>query len=148
MFGAGNVAVGQGRGGALADFNLDGLIDIAVVNRNEPAEIWRNTGGATAGAMGHWVQFMPVQPVPNQHGVGGWIEVRRDDGQVLRRELTIGGGHAGGSLGWWHFGLGGIDKTEVRVLWPDGTEGPWQQVAADGFWLLERGKDPQAWSPR
>ncbi len=140
---AGVASFRQARGGALADFNLDGLIDIVAVNRNEPAEIWRNTGGDT----GHWVQFMPLQPAPNEHATGGWIEVKRDDGQVLRRELTIGGGHAGGSLGWWHFGLGDTDKTEARVIWPDGTEGPWQAVAADGFYTLERGKEPAVWVP-
>lgn len=149
---AGVASFRQARGGALADFNLDGLIDIAVVNRNEPAEIWRNTGGDaggdTGGQMGHWLQVMPLQPAPNQHATGGWIEVRRDDGQVLRRELTIGGGHAGGSLGWWHFGLGAVDKTEVRVIWPDGTIGPWQAVAADAFYTLERGKEPLAWVPQ
>lgn len=142
---AGVASFRQGRGGAVADFNLDGLMDIAVVNRNEPSEIWRNTGGA---GMGHWVQFLPVQPAPNQHATGGWIEVKRDDGQVQRRELTIGGGHVGGSLGWWHFGIGDMTETEVRVLWPDGTAGPWQKVAADGFWKLERGRDPERWTPR
>ncbi len=30
------------RGAALADFNLDGLVDLVVVNRWENAQIWRN----------------------------------------------------------------------------------------------------------
>ncbi len=141
---AGVASFRQGRGGAVADFNLDGLMDIAVVNRNEPSELWRNTGGDA----GHWLALMPVQPAPNQHAVGGWIEVKRADGAVIRRELTVGGGHAGGQLGWWHFGLGAATETEVRVLWPDGTEGPWQKVAADGFYRLARDAEPEAWQPK
>lgn len=141
---AGVASFRQGRGGAVADFNLDGLMDIAVVNRNEPSELWRNTGGDA----GHWLALMPVQPAPNQHAVGGWIEVKRADGAAIRRELTVGGGHAGGQLGWWHFGLGAATETEVRVLWPDGTEGPWQKVTADGFYRLARDAAPEAWQPK
>ena len=42
---------------------------------------------------------------------------------TLRRELNVGGGHAGGQLGWAHFGLGPANAAEVRVLWPDGEHG-------------------------
>ena len=66
---------------------------------------------------------------------------------VQRREVTIGGGHAGGKTGWWHFGLGEQAETEIRVLWPDGAVGEWQKVAADGFYLVEHGVAPRAWKP-
>ena len=48
-----------------------------------------------------------------------------------QREVTVGGGHAGGELGPVHFGLGKRDAAEVRVTWPDGDVGPWQEVDAD-----------------
>src|SRR3712207_8775127 len=37
-----------------------------------------------------------------------WLEVERG-GSVMRREITVGGGHAGGQSGWRHFGLGEAD---------------------------------------
>ena len=37
--------------------------------------------------------------------IGAWIEVTVGE-TTLRREVTVGGGHAGGQLGWIHFGLG------------------------------------------
>ena len=40
---------------------------------------------------------------------------------IQRREITVGGGQAGGSLGPSHFGLGGLTAAEVRVIWPDGS---------------------------
>ena len=45
----------------------------------------------------------------NRDAIGAWIEVRCGDGKVMRREITVGGGHASGELGWRHFGLGDAD---------------------------------------
>jgi enediyne biosynthesis protein E4 len=129
---AGVGSFAQGRGAAVVDLNDDGQMDIVVVNRNAPAEVWRNPGAA-----GHWLQLALHQTGANRDAIGAWIEVRHD-GRIQRREITSGGGHAGGQLGWWHFGLGTATRAEVRVIWPDGTEGPWSEVAADTFWHLTR----------
>jgi hypothetical protein len=62
--------------------------------------------------------------------------------------VTVGGGHAGGQLGWIHFGLGSAEAAEVRVQWPDGTWGDWQPIAANQFAIIERdAAEPQPWSP-
>ncbi|SIP92206.1 Repeat domain-containing protein [Rhizobium sp. RU33A] len=139
---AGIASMAKGRGGALADFNLDGLVDLLVVNQGSPVEIWRNT---TEGA-GRFLQLALRQDGPNRDAVGAWIEVKTGD-VVQRRELTIGGGHVSGKTGWHHFGLGGLAETEIRVLWPDGEVGDWQTVAADGFYLVGRGTGPRLWKP-
>ena len=55
---AGVASVEQARGAALADFNLDGLVDLVVVNRNSPAQIWRNTSRNA----GHWIEVKLEQP--------------------------------------------------------------------------------------
>ncbi|MCF1710830.1 CRTAC1 family protein [Tabrizicola sp. J26] len=139
---AGVASMAVSRGGALADLNLDGLIDLVVVNRHSPAQIWRNT---TIGA-GHWLGLKPVQAGANPDAVGGWVEVRTGD-RVQRRELTAGGGHASGVTGWWHAGLGPVDQAEVRVIWPDGVAGDWEQVAADTLYVIDRDKGAQEWTP-
>lgn len=138
---AGVASMRQGRGGALADLNGDGWLDMVVINRNEPAQVWRNMG---AGA-GRWVQMALEMPGANRQAVGAWIEVKLADGRVQSREVTVGGGHVGGVLGWHHFGLGAAEGTEVRVRWPDGTVGPWQALAADAFWTLAPGAEPVRW---
>ena len=132
---------GQSRGAALADFNLDGLVDLVVVNRNTSAQLWRNT---TADA-GHWLELQLHQEGPNREAVGAWLEVRAGS-LVMRREITVGGGHASGQSGWWHFGLGEATAAEVRVIWPGGTASDPQSVAADGFEVIERGKPARPWS--
>jgi hypothetical protein len=51
-----------------------------------------------------------------------------------------------GQFGWVHAGLGASENAELRVTWPDGTVGPWQQLAADRFFIVERGAEPRTWS--
>ena len=140
---AGVASMRTGRGGAAADFNLDGLVDLVVVNRNEPSEAWRNDGGD---GVGRFVQLRLDQDGPNRSAVGSWIEVRFGD-HVMRREVTVGGGHAGGQLGWWHFGVGDHSAADVRVIWPDGTVGEWRPVASDGFYVIARNGQPERWTP-
>jgi enediyne biosynthesis protein E4 len=121
-----------------------------VVNRRENVALWRNLGsgrGGQASPMGHWVAARVSQPNPNVDAVGAWVQVRAD-GHVIEREITVGGGHAGGQLGWLHFGLGEAVRAEIRVIWPDGEEGPWLSIAADQFVTVDRGtKEARSWLP-
>jgi enediyne biosynthesis protein E4 len=139
---AGVASFGIARGAQLVDFNLDGLLDLVVVNRWEPAQLWRQTGAASGG----WVQVRLQQDGPNRDAIGSVIEIRRGD-KVERHEITSGGGHVSGSVGWLHFGLGADAKAEVRVLWPDGTEGDWLSLPSGTFQILRPGMEPDAWTP-
>jgi hypothetical protein len=147
---AGIVSFARGRGAALADLDLDGMLDLVVVNRRENVKLWRNVGWGTAerpAPMGHWVAVRLEQAAPNRDAIGSWLEVRVGD-RVTHRELTVGGGHAGGQLGWTHLGLGRADGAEVRVQWPDGEVGPWMRVPARAFVVIERGAtEPRRWIP-
>jgi len=147
---AGIVRFARARGAALADLNLDGMLDLVEVNRREPVTVWRNVGSGGPGAprpMGNWVAVRPRQAAGNRDAIGAWIEVKAR-GRVVRRELTVGGGHAGGQLGWAHFGVGSADRVEVRVRWPDGQLGPWMDAGANQFLTVERGADePVGWRP-
>ena len=139
---AGIVSFNQARGAALADFNLSGAIDILTVNRNAPAQLWRND----TPDLGHWVELQATQDGPNRNAIGGWIELRVGD-RVQRRELTVGGGHASGQLTWNHFGLGDARQAEARVIWPDGTADDWRPVEGDAFYWVRRGVGPVRWTP-
>jgi hypothetical protein len=63
----------------------------------------------------------------------------------VRQELTVGGGHASGQLGWIHFGLGQAQKVKLRVQWPHGGWGPWQEAAANGFYIVDRQSGTSPW---
>jgi hypothetical protein len=146
---AGIVSFDRGRGAALADLNLDGLLDLVVSNYGDPVRLWRNVGAGTAASpapMGHWLAVDVRQAGPNRNAIGAWLEARIGD-LTARRELTIGGGHAGGQLGPIHLGLGPATSAEVRITWPDGEVGPWQRLDADATWIVERGADPVRRTP-
>ncbi len=147
---AGILRFARGRGAALADLNLDGLLDLVEVNYRADTVLWRNAGAGTADApvaMGHWLMLDIQQPGANPDAIGAWVDVRIGD-MTVRRELTVGGGHIGGQLGWLHIGLGSLTSAEVRVVWPDGEQGPWLHLDADRFGIIERGAAAvQPWSP-
>jgi hypothetical protein len=138
---AGVASMAVARGAALPDFNLDGLPDLVVVNRGQPAQVWRNTTPNP----GHFIGLRLLQDGPNRDAVGAWLDVRCGD-MVVGREITVGGGHASGQNGWWHFGLGEAPEAEVRVTWPDGTASDWQRLDGDNFYVLARGKPAELWA--
>src|SRR4029453_16305597 len=99
--GAGTASFAPARGAALADLNLDGLLDLVVVRRRENVSVYRNVGSGTADdpqPMGHWLAFRLQQDGANRDAIGAWVEVTAGD-RVMRREISVGGGHAGGQLG-------------------------------------------------
>jgi hypothetical protein len=146
---AGIASFVRGRGAAVVDLNLDGMLDIVQVNRRVNVSLFRNVGSGTAAEarpMGNWIAARPEQAGPNRDAIGSWIQVRFGD-HTIERELTIGGGHASGELGWVHVGLGDADSAEVRIRWPDGEVGPWQEVSTNRFVTIPRGGEPTTWSP-
>lgn len=146
---AGLADLRAGRGAMMADFNLDGWLDLVVVNRNEPAALHRNLGAAG----GHWLQLRLQQPGPNRDAIGSWIELRLGE-RTIRQEVTIGGGHLSGGLGWLHLGLGNLSSAdsavavqpEMRVIWPDGQASGWTSLTPDAFHVWDRSGGPMDWA--
>ncbi len=129
---AGTASMQPSRGAAVVDLNADGALDLVVVNRNAPAQVWRN-----AGPVGNWVRLALSQPGPNPTAIGAFVEVQSGD-RRQRHEVTVGGGHASGIWGPQHFGLGAADKAQVRVIWPDGHISGWQEVTANQTVVVDR----------
>jgi enediyne biosynthesis protein E4 len=127
---AGIVRYDRARGAALVDLNIDGRLDLIQSAYGAPVRLWRNVGPAEGGGevvegTANWIALRIRQPAPNIDAIGAVVELRAG-GMTWRRELTVGGGHAGGELGWIHFGVGAETAAEVRVTWPDGEVGPWR----------------------
>ena len=109
---AGIASLERGRGAALADFDLDGRVDILVMNRRAPMELYRNISKNT----GNWLAIELKQKGGNINAIGSRITIGKDS-----QQLTIGGGHAGGQALPLHFGLGDLNIVEINVEWPNGS---------------------------
>ena len=132
---AGVASTARGRGAALADLDLDGRLDLVVAQRRAPMLAYRNVTEAP----GAWLGIALSQPGPNRNAVGAWIEVEAD-GRRWSREVTVGGGHAGGVAGPEHFGLGEAQEARARVIWPDGVASDWAALEPGRYATLRRGE--------
>ena len=139
----------RGRGAVAEDFNMDGMLDLLVVNRGE-ASLFRNRGAATAWGhrpLGNWLGIELDNGGTNRRGVGARILVRTGT-LVQSRTVQVGGGHASGQTGFTHFGLGPAERATVRVRWPDGSWSHEYRVFGGNFVVLKRDQaEARYWYP-
>ena len=132
----------RGRGAALADLNLDGMLDIVVVNRDVPIGLFRNLGARTDWGhrpLGNWIAVELSQPGGNRYAVGARLSVKTGT-RTVTRTIAVGGGHASGQQGFIHVGLGTAERAEIRVKWPDGEWSHAYRAFANNFIRIERGE--------
>ncbi len=133
---AGIATMDRSRGAVLADLNLDGQLDLVVVNRRANIEIYQNSSVNS----GNWLLLDVQQPGTNPRAVGAWIELT-DGTTTWSRELTVGGGHASGNASLTHFGLGDSSTLRLRIIWPDGDTSTWSDVATNQVLRITRKAD-------
>ena len=141
----------RGRGAVIADFNVDGALDLVVVNREAPASVFRNLGGKTdwgSRPMGNWLQIELQQDSANRNAVGATVLVKSGNDTRLRK-VQSGGGHASGHAGFIHVGTGVAERAEIRVQWPDGEWSAAYRVFANNFVVIKRGASAaRYWYPQ
>jgi hypothetical protein len=133
----------KGRGAAIADLNLDGMLDLLVVNREANVSLFRNLGARSpfgARPMGNWLEIEVRQKGANRNAVGATVSVKTGNTTRIRK-IQVGGGHASGSAGFIHVGLGVSERAEIRVQWPDGEWSAAYRVFANNFVVVERGSE-------
>ncbi|MCP4184172.1 MAG: CRTAC1 family protein [Hyphomicrobiales bacterium] len=143
----------KGRGAVIADFNMDGMLDLVVINRSGPTSVFRNLGAKNREVpekpkmMGNWLQIELQQKGSNRNAVGALISIKSGNNNRTRR-VRIGGGHASGSLGFIHVGLGVAERAMIRIKWPDGSWSSTYRVFANQFVVIKRDDAiPKYWFP-
>ncbi len=132
----------RGRGASIVDMNADGLLDIIVVNRGDNVSLFQHRGmlaDHTISGGGNWLKLGLSQPGGNRHAVGATLLVKTDN-HLQRKRIHVGAGHASGTAGFVHLGLGVAERATVQVQWPDGEWGPPLKLLANHHALVERGK--------
>ncbi len=131
-------SLGDGRGIAVADLDLDGRLDLFVTYANAAPKLYRNlqpTGH-------HWVGFELEGRRSNGAGMGARLFLTAG-GRVRTAFVNGGNGFAGQSTRRVYFGLGTesrIDRLEVR--WPSGAVESFTGLSPDRVHrLVEEGGD-------
>lgn len=104
------------RGAAIADFDNDGFLDIAVNCRDESAVLLRN-GGNDA----NWLVVDLSGSKGNRDGIGALVRVVAGGGHAQRAFASSAGSYLSSNDRRLHFGLGrSVEATSVEVQWPSG----------------------------
>ncbi len=133
----------RGRGATIADFNVDGLPDLLVVNRSQRVSLFRHSGFKSESGVrqgGNWLAIELNQSGGNRHAIGARLSIKTGN-VVQTRRVSIGGGHASGQTGFIHVGLGVAERATVRVQWPDGEWSAAFRVFANQFAVISRGDE-------
>ncbi|HEX9943738.1 MAG TPA: CRTAC1 family protein [Thermoanaerobaculia bacterium] len=94
------------RGLACGDLDGDGDQDVVVVDSNEPAEIYENTGAA-----GNWLLVDIAAPAGNRFGIGARLELEAGGKRQIRDVKTASSYLSQNAL-TVHFGLGKAEKVD------------------------------------
>ena len=116
-----------GRGGAQADFDGDGRMDIAVMVHGGQPLVLRNTTPTTS----HWLAVRLRQSDGNTQALGSRVVVRTGD-LVQTAQLGADGSYLSQAHSDLHFGLGEATRIdELTIRWPDGSVEKHVDLATD-----------------
>lgn len=119
------------RGGAAADYDDDGDLDLFVNGAGANRRLLRNdTGGGN-----HWLRIDVEGTISNRSGIGAKVRVKATLGGTptwMRRDISAQNSFNGHSSQVAHFGLGDAAVADsIVVAWPSGLENVLTDVAAD-----------------
>jgi hypothetical protein len=111
-----------GRGSAVADFDNDGRLEIAIATIGGEALLLK-----AEGELGNWLKLDLQGAYPGARAI-----VTLPDGREMVREVHVGSSYLASEDPRLHFGLGEYDTVpHITIRWPDGRETVLEDVAAN-----------------
>lgn len=124
----------MGRGLVCFDYDLDGDVDVFVVNLFGEPRLWRNDGGNANNNVCVRLTYVPG----NLRGAGARVTLIAG-GRSQVRELRLGSNFTSQDPIEGHFGLGSATQVDsIQVRWPDGAVSNYGPYAAGGIINIRR----------
>ncbi len=120
--------VGGNRGVAVADFDNDGNLEVAVCRLNDTPLLFKRKGGEP----NHWLILNLQGTRSNRDGIGAKIKLTLPSGRRQYDHVTTANGIYSASDKRVHFGLGKETKASlIEIEWPSGIKQTLENVPAD-----------------
>ncbi|HEY6329411.1 MAG TPA: CRTAC1 family protein [Blastocatellia bacterium] len=126
-----------GRGGAYADIDNDGDLDLLITTNNGPARLLRNDGGNE----NNFLRMKLVGTASNRDAIGAKVTVTLDKGPKITEMVKSGSSYCSQSELPLTFGLAKNDKvSKIEIKWPSGKSETISDINANQIVTIEEGK--------
>jgi cytochrome c peroxidase len=135
-------APSEGRGVVCFDYDRDGDVDVVVFDHSRSLQFLENRSGSGAGR--HFLGVRLVGSAPNTDAIGARVYVTADVGQGhgVQQQLRLAEANSNfnsQNLPDLYFGVGAASTvSQVRVVWPGGTQLTCTNVAINQFLVLDQ----------
>jgi len=120
-------ALRVGRGLAVADYDNDGYLDVAIISLGRRAVLLKNAGARK----GNWILIRAQGSASNTFGLGATVRAQVD-GKTIVREINSASSYLSSSDSRLHLGLGAAKTIQqLEILWPSGRRQMLTDVAAN-----------------
>jgi enediyne biosynthesis protein E4 len=127
-----------GRGGAVADYDLDGDLDVLIMNVGGSAKLLRNDSEG-----GHWIGIQAEATTGHASALGARITAFVGARGFLR-EVGAGPSYLSQNDVVVSIGLGEATQVDsLVVVWPGGKREVWPGLPADRRYVLVEGSEPR-----
>jgi hypothetical protein len=133
LAGAALQATRVGRALAVADYDNDGNLDVAISSLNQRAVLLRNAGART----GNWIAIRAKGKKSNAFGLGATVTIETSEGRQVREINNVASYLSSNDIRL-HVGLGGAKVIRrIDVLWPGGARQVLTDVAVNRILTIE-----------